>query len=167
MPITSSKMTLSPLSKFPFLWLSPTYGEPIDDKNIVAYHFPYPFCAWKKLGYLDWGGRSAHPWIMAIGGCFHYFLLARALSLDVKGQNLKAQPSTSKDIALRALGKIAIFCKIWKKWKIRYFETRLFVEKNAVKIEPRHIGCSFFLEKDRNGHTWKVNQSRHVFVKRK
>ena len=56
------------------------------------------------------GGRYAHPLIMAIGGCFHYFLLARALSLDVKGQNLKAQPSTSKNIALRAFGKISIFC---------------------------------------------------------
>ena len=58
------------------------------------------------------GGRSAHPLIMAIGGCFHYFLLARALSLDVKGQNLKAQLSTSENIALRAFGKTAIFCKI-------------------------------------------------------
>ena len=57
------------------------------------------------------GGRSAHPLIMAIGACFHYFLLARALSLDVKGQNLKAQLSTSENIALRAFGKTAIFCK--------------------------------------------------------
>ena len=28
--------------------------------------------------------------------------LARVLSFDVKGQNLKAQPSTSKNVALRA-----------------------------------------------------------------
>ena len=61
------------------------------------------------------GGRSAHPWIMAIRACFHYFLLARVLSLDVKGRNLKAQLSTSENIALRAFGKTAIFCKIWKK----------------------------------------------------
>ena len=46
---------------------------------------------------------------MAIGACFHYFLLARALSLDVKGQNLKAQLSTSENIALRAFGKNGIF----------------------------------------------------------
>ena len=61
------------------------------------------------------GGRSAHPWIMAIGACFHYFLVARALSLDVKGQSLKAQLSTSQNIAMRAFGKTAISCKIWKK----------------------------------------------------
>ena len=64
---------------------------------------------------LGQGGIFAHPWITAIGACFHYFLLARALSLDVKGQNLKAQLSTSENIALRAFGKTAIFCKIWKK----------------------------------------------------
>ena len=48
---------------------------------------------------------------MAIGACFLYFLLARALSLNVKGQNLKAQLSTSESIALRAFGKPPFFAK--------------------------------------------------------
>ena len=34
-----------------------------------------------------------------------------------------------------------------KKIKIRYLETRLYVEKNAIKIKQRHIGWQFFNER--------------------
>jgi len=76
---------------------------------------------------------------------FSSSFLARVLSLDVKGQNLKAQPSTSKNVALRALRKIYIFGQNLKFFKNRYLEIRLFIGKNAVKIKPRNIGCSSFL----------------------
>ena len=55
------------------------------------------------------GDRSAHPWIIAIGWQFYYFSLDRVLAMDVKGQNLKAQPSTFKTVAQRLFWKIIVF----------------------------------------------------------
>ena len=49
---------------------------------------------------------------MAIAVCFHYFFLARVLSLDEKDQNPKAQPSTFKIVALRIFLKEEVICRI-------------------------------------------------------
>ena len=92
-----------------------------------------------------WGGQICPPFNYGYWRMFSSFFLARVLFLDVKGQNLKAQPSTSKNVALRALRKIYIFGQNLKKFKNRYLEIRLFIGKNAVKIKPRNIGCSSFL----------------------
>ena len=46
---------------------------------------------------------------MAIGEDFHF--LASFFSFDVNGQNLIAQPSTLKNVALRTFGKICVFGK--------------------------------------------------------
>ena len=42
--------------------------------------------------------------------------------------------------------------------KIRYLKIRLFIQKRSTKIKLIHLECSRFLQKDRNGHTWKVNE---------
>ena len=91
------------------------------------------------------GGQICPPFNYGYWRMFSSSFLARVLFLDVKGQNLKAQPSTSKNVALRALRKICIFGQNLKKFKNRYLEIRLFIGKNAVKIKPRNIGCSSFL----------------------
>ena len=49
--------------------------------------------------------------------------------------------------------------------KICYLEIRLFIQKRPAKIKPRQVGCCGLLEKDRNGHTKKVNEYQYVLVK--
>ena len=85
--------------------------------------------------------------------------------MDEKDQNPKAQPSTFKIVALRIFWKIDIFGENPKKLKIRYLEIRCFIQKRSAKIKPRHLGCSSFLQKDRNGRTQKVNEFQYVLVR--
>ena len=63
-----------------------------------------------------WGGISAPPSHMAIGGYFQYSFFNRGHVLDVKVQIPKAQPSTLKIVALR----------------------------RPTNIKQRHIECSSF-----------------------
>ena len=67
------------------------------------------------------GGQICPPLNYGYRRMFHYFLLARDFSLDVKGQNIKAQ----------LLEKLQFFAKFEKNKKNWYLETRLFVEKKC------------------------------------
>ena len=82
--------------------------------------------------------------------------------MDEKDQNPKAQPSTFKIEALRIFWKIDIFGENPKKLKFRYLEIRCFIQKRSAKIKPSYLGCSSFLQKDRNGRTQTVNGFQYV-----
>ena len=86
------------------------------------------------------GGRSAHPWIIAIGWQFYYFFLDRVLALDVKGQNLTAQPSTFKTVAPRLFWKITFF---WQKSK--FFEYLLFEKQTVYRQNVLFPNSEFFI----------------------
>ena len=81
-----------------------------------------------------WGGRS-----------FSILFFNRGLVIAVKGQNLKAQPSSLKIVAQKNYWKTINFGKNPKKLKPPYLEIRLFIHKRPAKFKQRHIGCSGFL----------------------
>ena len=130
-----------------------------------------PVLALSISGYLtNWKDRGGGqfcplPWLYGYRWVFSLFFSNRNLVLDVKDQNPKAQPSTFNIQALRFFRKIDIFGENPTKRKIRKLEIRLFIQKRSAKIKPRHLECSRFFYKDRNGYTWKVNESQNVLVR--
>ena len=48
---------------------------------------------------------------------------------------------------------------------IIFFKLQIQKSDFSSKIKPRHLGCSVFLQKDRNGHTQKVNEFQYVLVR--
>ena len=68
------------------------------------------------------------------------------LVLDVKGQNSKAQPSTSKIVALRNFKKQnnQYWQKNPKKFKTRHLVIKLFIQKRPTKIKQAQRMPFFF-----------------------
>ena len=52
-----------------------------------------------------------------------------------------------------------------KKIKIRYLEIRLFIQKSSAIIQLRHLGCSGFSQKGREGQTQEVNEFQYELVR--
>ena len=93
------------------------------------------------------GGQICPPLNYGYRSMFSLFSFSQGSFLGRKGSESKSTAIYLKKYSPESYWKNRHFLQNLKKKKNRYLETGLFVKKNAVKIKPRHIGCSFFCKR--------------------